>query len=47
MTPLQMISTNAVIPTIIVTSPGAQVSEWPRATIQESTKGAMQAARRR
>ena len=44
MIPLQRISTNAVIPTIIVTSPGFQVSLCPRATIQERMNGAVQAA---
>ena len=47
MIPLQRISTKAVMPTIIVTSPGAQVRVWPRAMIQERMKGAVQAARSR
>src|SRR5215213_9833879 len=44
MMPLQRISTMLVIPTIIVTSPGFQVSRWPRARIQERTKGAVAAS---
>ena len=37
---------NAVMPTIIVTSPGFQLSLWPRATIQARMNGAITAARR-
>ena len=44
MIPLQRISTNAVIPTIIVTSPGFQVSLCPRAMIQERKNGAVAAS---
>src|SRR3954447_2900264 len=44
MIPLQRISTKATIPTIIVTSPGFQVSACPRATIQVRMNGAAQAA---
>ena len=44
MIPLQRISTNAVIPTIIVTSPGRQVSSCPRAMIQARMNGAVQAS---
>src|SRR3954469_4474563 len=46
MIPLHRISTNATIPTIIVTSPGFQVSAWPRATIHVRMNGAAQAATR-
>src|SRR5204863_8219550 len=44
MIPFRKIRTNAVIPTIIVTSPGLHVSAWPRATIQARMNGALQAA---
>src|SRR5215212_2585777 len=44
MIPLHRISMKATIPTIIVTSPGFQVSLWARATIQVRMKGAAQAA---
>ena len=44
MIPLQRISTKAVMPTIIVTSPGFQVSLCPRATIQARMNGAGAAA---
>src|SRR6266480_1946692 len=44
MIPLQRIKMKAVIPTIIVTSPGRQVSLWARATIQDRMNGATQAA---
>src|SRR3954452_6173609 len=44
MIPLQRISTKATIPTIIVTSPGFQVSLWPRAMIQVRMNGAAHAA---
>ena len=44
MIPLQRISTRAVIPTTIVTSPGFQVRLWPRAMIHERMKGAAQAS---
>jgi hypothetical protein len=44
MIPLQRISTMAMMPTTIVTSPGFQASLCPRATIQASRNGAMQAA---
>ena len=44
MMPLQRISTKAVMPTIIVISPGFQVSLCPRAMIQARMNGAMQAA---
>src|SRR3954452_7539354 len=44
MIPLQRISTKATIPTIIVTSPGFQVSLWPRAMIQVRMNGARHAA---
>src|SRR4051812_29682125 len=40
MIPLHRISTRAVIPTTIVTSPGCQVSECLRAMIEERMKGA-------
>src|SRR5215208_8193769 len=43
MIPLQRISMNATIPTIIVTSPGFQVSACPRAMIQVRMNGAAQA----
>src|SRR3954454_2343576 len=43
MIPLQRINTMAVMPTIIVTSPGFQVSRCPRARIQDSTNGAVAA----
>src|SRR5919198_4810151 len=46
MTPLQRIRTNAVMPTIIVTSPGRHVSLCPRAMIQERMNGAVHAATR-
>ena len=39
-----MISANAVIPTIIVISPGRHVSLWPRTTIQARMNGARHAA---
>src|SRR4051794_5966885 len=44
MIPLQRISMNATIPTIIVTSPGFQVSLCARATIQVRMNGAAHAA---
>ena len=44
MIPLQRISTKAAMPTIIVTSPGFQVSLCPRAMIQVRMNGAAQAA---
>src|SRR4051794_35401988 len=43
MIPLQRISTRAVIPTTIVTSPGCQVSACRRAMIQERMNGAVHA----
>ena len=43
-TPLRMISAKAVIPTIIVISPGRHVSLCPRTTIQARMNGARQAA---
>src|SRR4051794_9607670 len=43
MIPLQRISTRAVIPTTIVTSPGCQVSECLRAMIHDRMKGAVAA----
>src|SRR3954464_15024064 len=46
MIPLQRISTRVVMPTIIVTSPGFQVSLCCRATIQERMNGAAQPATR-
>jgi hypothetical protein len=46
MIPLHRISTNAVIPTTIVTSPGFQVSLCPRATIHDRMNGAAHAATR-
>jgi hypothetical protein len=47
MIPLQRISTNAVAPTIIVTSPGFQVSLCPRAMIQDRMNGAVEAPTKR
>ena len=44
MIPLQRISTTAIMPTIIVTSPGFQVSLCPRAKIQARMKGAVHAS---
>jgi hypothetical protein len=44
MIPLHRISTNATMPTIIVTSPGFHVRVCPRAMIQVRMKGAAQAA---
>ena len=44
MMPLQRISTKAVMPTTIVTSPGFQVSLCPRAMIQARMNGALPAA---
>ena len=44
MIPLQRISTKAIMPTIMVTSPGFQVSLCPRARIQARMKGAVQAS---
>src|SRR5215212_4077179 len=46
MTPLHRISMKATIPTIIVTSPGFQVSLWARATIHVRMNGAAQAPTR-
>src|SRR3954463_3827642 len=43
MMPLHRISTRAVIPTTMVTSPGCQVSECRRAMIQDRMKGAVAA----
>src|SRR4051794_22801059 len=46
MIPLQRISMNATIPTIIVTSPGFHVSVWARVMIQVRMNGAAHAATR-